>query len=102
MLIFLRAQAAWSGEHRGAGCGDVMIHPMLRCRPTLLFELRTENVTETVNHVLVRCAVDVGRVDRLLDRVALELDSHDCFWIDEAAVSEVDHQAMMSEESSTE
>ena len=75
---------------------------MLRCLPTLLFELPTENVTETVNHVLVRCAVDVGRVDRLLDRVALELDSHGCFWIDEAALSEVDHQAMMSDEISTE
>ena len=71
------------------------------CRPTLLFDLRTENVTEIINHVLVRCAVNVGRVYRLLDRVALELDSHDCFWINEAAVSEVDHQAMMSEEMST-
>ena len=102
MLKFLRAQATWSGEHRGAGCGDVMVQPMLRCCPTLVFELRTEIVTETVNHVLGRCAVDMGRVDRLLDRVALELDSHDCFWIDEATVSEVDHQAMMSEEISTE
>ena len=90
------------GRTQGAGCGDVMIHPMLRCRPTLLFELRTENVTETVNHVLVGCAVDLRRVDRLLDRVALELDSHDCFWIGKAAVSEVDHQAMISEEISTE
>ena len=52
-----------------------------------------------MNHVLARRVIDVGRVDGLLD---WELHSHDCFWIDKAAVFEVNNQAMMSEEISTE
>ena len=88
MLQLLRAQVEWSREHHGVGCGDVMVHPVLGYRSTLLSELRAEDVTELVNRVLVWCVVDQGCVDRLLDGVALGLDRHDCFWIGELAVFE--------------
>ena len=42
------------------------------------------------------------RVDGLLDGATLELDSHDCFWIDEADVFDFNHQTMINEEISTE
>ena len=87
---------------QGAGCGDVMVYPVLRCRPALLFELLAKSITESVNHLFVRGVIDMRRVDGLLDGVALALDSHYCFWIDEAAVFEVNHQTMMNEEISTE
>ena len=75
---------------------------MLGYRSTLLFELRAECVTEPVNRVLVLCVVDQQCVDKLLGGVVLDLDRHDCFWMDEAAVFEINHQAMVSEESITE
>ena len=52
---------------QGAGCGDVIVYPVLRCRPALLFELLAKDITESVNHLFVRSVVDIRRVDGLLD-----------------------------------